>query len=504
MTTDTPYTQIGSLLRAAIAISVCLLAARLALAEVIGFGDAEALYASYAIFKQATYLDHPGLIGWIGSLIAGDRGSPSPIVAHRVTSIAATAVPWLSGVAARCAGASNRGAIVTVVAVAIVPEIAIGLFAFTPDLPLAFAWFGALAFASIAIRTPPSSAGSQWATIGAGLFAGVASASKASGVLLAVSLAATWLSKPMRTRLRTVAPYAAVFAGFVTVMPMVYREVSLGWPMLTHRLVSTQAGLGLSMRNIGALIGGQLLYLTPFVAAVIVIVAFDLFKHANDDPINRLLFNCSVPPFIALAILTALSRVAEPHWIAPAYLALALHLGRSADRLTINRKLVIAAIATSILSIAIVFSLVRYPILPKHLGKHYEARYDLVNDLYAWQSGGPFIEEEVTRVRGGRSDTPTIVGPHWIICAQVQAAIGKTVRVGCETPQGDDFQIISPRSSWEDEPVLLFVTDDRFPVDLASRFPDRTVSGVSRTSLRRGGVTVRTIRLTALTRAAKS
>ncbi len=493
-------TPIDTLAKSAVAISVLLVAARIVLSEGIGFGDAEALYASYALFGQATYLDHPGLIGWLGSLLASDRGTPDPVTTHRFTSIAATAIPWLGGLAARCAGASYKGVLVSVIAIAIVPEVAVGLFAFTPDLPLAAAWLGALGFAALALRSAPTSIRCFGATLGAGLCTGIACASKVSGILLAIALVATWLSRPARDRLRTTAPYAAVLIGFLTTLPMLHHEASLGWPMLHHRLLHTQAGFGPSLRNLGALIGGQLLYLTPFVAFAIVLIAIDLTRRVQDDLVDRLLFNATLPPFAALAMLTILSRVAEPHWVAPAYLGLALHLARTTDRSPVSRKLAIASVATSLLAIALVFVVVRFPVLPKLFRESYEPKYDLVNDLYAWRTGAPLVEQALRQVRDAGVEEVTIVGPHWIVCAQVQAALGRTARVGCETPEGDDFQRILPRSAWERDTVLLYVTDDRFPVDLPARFPDRTVTGVSRSSVRRGGTEVRTIRVIQLGR----
>jgi len=496
--------ELDNLAKSAVAVSVLLIAARIVLSEGIGFGDAEALYASYALFGQATYLDHPGLIGWLGSLLAGERGTPDPVTVHRFTSIAATAIPWLGGLAARGAGASYKGVLVAVIAIAIVPEVAVGLFAFTPDLPLAAAWLGALGFAALALRSPPTSIRCFGATLGTGLCTGIACASKVSGVLLAVALVATWVSRPARDRLRTTAPYAAAFICFVTTLPMLHHEASLGWPMLHHRLLHTQAGFGPSLRNLGALIGGQVLYLTPFVAFAIVLIAIDLTRRTRDDPVDRLLFHTTLPPFAALAMLTILSRVAEPHWVAPAYLGLALHLARSIDRPLLSRKLAIASVATSLVAIALVFVVARFPVLPKLLGESYEPRYDLVNDLYAWRSGTPLVEQALQQVRDAEIDTVTVVGPHWVVCAQVQAALGRTARVGCETPEGDDFQRILPRSAWERDAVLLYVTDDRFPVDLPARFPDRTVTGVSRASVRRGGVVVRTIRVIQLGRMGSS
>jgi hypothetical protein len=382
----------------------------------------------------------------------------------------------------------------------IVPEFAVGLFAFTPDLPLAAAWLGALGLAAVALQSPPTSTKCFAATLGAGLCTGLACASKVSGILLAIALIATWASRPARSRMKTLAPYAAILAGTLVNLPMLVREASLGWPMLQHRLIHTQIGFGPSLRNLGALLGGQLLYLTPVVAIVVVLLAIDLAKKDHQDPVDRLLFNTTIPPFAVLAVLTLLSRVAEPHWVAPAYLGLALHLARRTGTSLLSRKLAIAAVTTSLIAIASIFAFVRFPILQRVLGDSYEPKYDLVNDLYAWDSGAKLVDQSLQQIQDMGIDDVTVVGPHWIVCAQVQAALGRNVQVGCETPEGDDFQQIHPRSAWEHDSVLLYVTDDRFDVDLAERFPNRAVQGVNRVGVRRGGVLVRTIRVVQLGR----
>jgi hypothetical protein len=502
-TTDSTRSSINMATKLALGVSVGLLALRMSLADMIGFGDAEALYAVYARYRQATYLEHPGLIGWVGSWVSGDGSIPSPNAAHRFTAAAAMAVPWIAGLAARASGATWRGAMWTIVALLVVPEFAVGLYAFTPDVPLGLLWATALTLAIVALKNEASSPRALGATVGAGLVTGLACTSKLSGVLLGIALLATWLSGPLRKRWKTLAPWAAVVCFGMVVAPMVLREWRLGNPMLHHRLLATQAGFGPTMRNLGALLGGQVLYVTPFALFAAVLVARDLVKRHRDDDVGRLLILATFIPLVALSVLMLLSKVAEPHWLAPAYVALAVHLGRrvDCDSPIISRRLMIASLVSSIAAIALVFVTVRFPLLPKVLGKHYQARYDLTNDLFAWKDGNRLVREAVDDVRESGISSIAVVGPHWVVCAQVKAGLGSSARVGCETDVGDDFDTFYPRAEWRKAKVLLYVTDDRYDVDPRNRFPDLAVQSVSRVGVRRGGVLIRTIRVTRLGRA---
>ncbi len=67
----------GTRLRQALWLSLALLGLRLHASYGLGYGDAEALYASYAMHPQPAYLDHPGLIGYLLRLLGGGT-APSP------------------------------------------------------------------------------------------------------------------------------------------------------------------------------------------------------------------------------------------------------------------------------------------------------------------------------------------------------------------------------------------------------------------------------------------
>jgi hypothetical protein len=489
------WDPLGAVLRGATA---GLLALRLLAAGRIGFGDSEALYAAYALHPQPAYLDHPGLVGLVARLI-GSGTAPSPERAHLVTAVLASLVPWLMAAACRACGASVRAATVAALVFAVVPQIAVGLYALTPDLLLALSWIGAIACAAKALRSPP---GSPTATLGltaAGLLAGTATAAKVSGVLLAVALVVAYLARPARAHARTLAPWAGLAAGAVIVTPIAHFEWRAGWPLLVHRLVDTQGGSGASWRNLGVLLGGQLLYLSPVVVVVLVLGAGRAWAARNDeDPAGPLLWSAFAIPFAVLVALCLWSRAAEPHWPAPAYLALVPALARPGRPLP--RGLVVAAGSVAAAMTLAVYAWVLVPSLGRLLPSEIEARDDIANELYGWPKVVSEVERQVASewTPGSERGDVVVVGPHWVICGQLDAALRGETPVGCDTPIRDDFDGWWPRARWRNADTIVWVTDGRFgpPPDL----PEYAMARTTHVRIVRDGRTVRLFTVATLAR----
>jgi hypothetical protein len=481
--------------------SVGLLAVRIYAASPashIGFADSEALYACYALHPQPAYLDHPGLIGIVARAIG--RGAPlTPEAAHQVTAVLATVLPWFVALAARVAGAGWRGSLVAGLAFAAAPEVSFGLFALTPDLPLAFAWVGALGLAAAGLRAPPSSGRAAGAFLFAGTLAGVACVAKVSGVLLAVSLAVVYLSAPARAHARTMWPWAGLVAGALIVSPVVLYEARTGFPLLRHRLVDTQSGAGLSLRNLGAVLGGQLVYVSPLLLVAAVLVARDLRRcREDDDAVTRLLYVASALPFVFLLALCLWSRVAEPHWLAPAFLALPLFAAR-ARALSVSRPLAVSAIATGLGLTALAHAWILVPASVRLLPASADPALDIASELVGWPTTIDVVREIVDQTKlENPADAPVVVGPFYTVCAQLHAGLEREVPVGCDDELRDDFDDWLPRASWQNAETLVYVTDNRFPVDLDARFPHRFTARSWTIPITRGGRTVRTFRIAML------
>ncbi len=489
-------------------VSVLLFALRLGAAYVVGFGDSEALYATWALHPQAAYLDHPGLISLVARALGGGT-VPAPWPTHVATSVFATLIPWLMFAAARVAGAGRGGAALAALVIAVVPETAVGLFALTPDLLLAPAWIGTLALVCLGMREPAHSNRSAAAFLAAGLLSGIACTAKVSGLLLLAALGATYVSLALtasskleeapewlraRASVRTLWPWAGMAAGALALAPVVFFEANSGWPMLQHRFIDTQAGAGIALRNIATLFGGQLLYLSPLFALFAVWTARDLYRRRHHDPISRFLFLSFAIPVVPLLGLCLWSPVAEPHWMAPSLLALPLHASRRLGAAAVtSRRGIVAALSLATALTLFTHAWVLIPSSARLLPATMDPKFNISNELYGWPAATQAIKEQLASL--GTPFDPEgheviVVGPHWTVCAQLHAAL-PGVRVGCASPMKDDFDGWVARSQWRHASQVLFVTDNRFPTDGASELPELVRTAQSRVRLLRGGRTAR-------------
>jgi hypothetical protein len=247
--------------------------------------------------------------------------------------VLATLVPWVAALAARACGASWTASASAAIALVLAPEISVGLFGLTPDLLLALLWYGAVALSAWGLASEPGSFRALALALASGFVAGLATDAKVSGLLLVLGLAFGWSSPAAARHRKTIAPWSGLAVALVVLSPIVADEISRGFPMLRHRLVDTQKEVGLSARNLLALVGGQLVYVTPPLVWAALKLGRDLYRRRADDAISSMLWGL-VLAASPLVVLSSLSKVAEPHWIAPLFLPLPLHLARAMERLT--------------------------------------------------------------------------------------------------------------------------------------------------------------------------
>ncbi|MBP9111355.1 MAG: glycosyltransferase family 39 protein, partial [Polyangiaceae bacterium] len=308
-----------------VAWTLSLLAVHLYASKSLGFGDSEALYATYSLHPQATYVDHPGAVGFVFAAVGR---SPSRV--HLLTSFLFLLDVFLFYRVSLALGAREKRALAGTFLFATVPALSIGLFALTPDALLCPLW---LLLTAAFARAQRHGKGLRWIFV-----TSFASFVKVTFIPLALAMAtAAYVSGRSSVALRTEeSPHlvsqrrilpALLFATFSPVALLVALDQSaMGAGMFHHRLFEHDANAVAWWAGIPKTLLGQLLYLGPAAAvlgALCLVPVWRSFRAAQEPKPLRLLF---VIPFAILLTTSLLTPHSEPHWLTPAWISLLLWL----------------------------------------------------------------------------------------------------------------------------------------------------------------------------------
>jgi hypothetical protein len=256
---------------------------------------------------------------------------------------------------------------------------------------------------------------------------------------------------------------------------------------------------------LGKVLGGQIGYVSPLVLVLAILYGRDLVRTRNEDAVSRLLFLAFVIPVVPLLLFSLWSPRAEPHWLAPPLLSVAVHaarrglVARGGTAIASGRLVWAAAITAGALT-ALVHAWVLVPESARLVPKDADPRANIAAELYGWNNVVDAVRSQLTAEGDAKGDL-VVVGPHWTVCAQLQAGLERETKVGCLTEIPDDFDRWNPRADWKKARKVLFVSDSRFSAKPETLFPNRAVESRSSVSIFRGGVRIRTFTLTLLSRA---
>ncbi len=463
--------------------SIILLGLRLDLSRVVSLGDSEALYLAFGLHPQATYLHHPGLIGWIAQLLGAGA---TPRAVHTLTAVGATLLPWAGVLAARACGSTFNAALRTYFALAFIPELSVGSFAFAPNLPFCFSWLAALGCAGLALRLPAGHIGTLLAWSSAGAAVAASCLSMTSGWLLFVSVLVACLVRPDRTRLLTLGPWTALGLFAILLSPVVASWFAFG---INVRFDWTPVW-GESLLTLARPIAS----ITPPFLVAAVLVARTLSRRGGLGPVDRLLASSLLVPLIpqVLLALFAGDSLGDLGWLAPAYLTLALQAARIAP---LPRHLSRSCVGLGAALVVASWAWLRtdMPLLVGQALGGYEPLHDASNDFYAWGPGRVLLEDAVEASQQRTGQLPVVVGPHWALCAQAEVALHGRVPVACDSAELDDYDRWAGAAAWSRASTLVFVTDSRFHADPPETFYGWTLVSVHEAPLERFGQEVRHI-----------
>ncbi len=436
--------------------------------SLLGLGDAEALYYCYSRHLALSYLDHPPLIGWLIALSTAAFGTG--VVPVRLVPLVMTglAVFFTHRLTRDAFGGRAAGWAALLLLAA--PVFSVGMVAAAPDAPLVALW--TLFTWQLHRQLTDQRTGAWPETLRPlllGLILGLAFLAKYTGACLVVTVLLVAADRRHRRWLRRPMFYASAALAALVASPVFIWNFENGWAGLSHRLVWTQSGAGFSLLNLGKLLGGQLLYLGPFVALIFALAVGDAIKRrrSRDDTAIHLLLAASLPALALTFLLSAWSDVAEPHWPAAGYLplfplaaAFVARAGRGVRRLA---RLTVAFGALAFIAVNVI---VLTPLLPAITPEDgYDPRVDLGNELRGW----PEVAETL---RVLNPEGAPIIAAFYTQCGQLAFALSRPgdPPVRCISPRIDDFDL------WDGpfrltEAGAFFVSDNRFDHDLEQLLP---------------------------------
>lgn len=423
-----------------------------------GLGDTEAYYTAWSMDLAWGYHDHPGAIAW---LLALTRTLDAGVIGTRL----APALCWTVTLAAMtCAWrrtSGPRAAVWAALLFASAPLYGTGGLLAAPDAPLAAAWACALAASAFA-RTRL-----RWALVGGA--GALMLTSKLLGGALVAALVFDALTHRAATP-RTAHAYAprpalawdcaAIVAATASLglIPTLIFEASHDWTGLTYHVLERHTGTTpFAPRHLAAFIGGQLAGLAPILAVALPWGAWRLRHHP--EPLQRRAVRVACVTWLPLALITASTREAEPHWPVLAWLPL---LGPLAAHLTRTRsglRLKTAAVVSGMCLQALVWLHLLTPLGVRLWPEPYVPRYDIANDLRGWDLVARIARAELD---AGRIDR--VAAYHYTVCGQLTAALGALPPVACLSRRRDAFDFLLDGHSGAADPGqdLLYVRDNRY------------------------------------------
>ncbi len=481
----TGVTRERKYLLAAAGLLAAVTSLKLVLASMGGLGDSEALYAVYSLHPQGGYLDHPPFVGWLIRLTTMAAGR-SPLAVRLGSILLFPVTAMLVFDLARRLGGGPCSGLVAVALMCAIPITFVGGLAATPDAPAALFWVLA---AWLVVRHVKDGIPDRKPLVHAaimGLVLGLGMISKYTGVLMVVSFVAVVLSLRRRWALTYMLP-ALVTAAIVAIPVIVWNQEN-GWASFMHRLLWSQEGMGMSARNLGGLVGGQLLYMSPVIMVLVVTAMVRAWQRRSKDELMMVVALLSWIPALLLWCLCAISRVAEPHWPTLAYLPVLAVMGAGWDTgLVAGKRRLVWAGAVAALCTALGLCAAATPLATRW--GLVDTRTDITNELYGW-------DRVAAKVRATTPPDALVVGPHWTVCAQLEWQLAGERDVSCVTVEKDDWDFWYPVRTRDPElyPRLHYVTDERFS-KLDPFILTMEAVLLSKVEIERGGKVVRTFRI---------
>jgi 4-amino-4-deoxy-L-arabinose transferase-like glycosyltransferase len=297
--------------RAALALGGASLAFHVVYAGLIALVPEEAYYWDWSRHLDLSYYDHPPLTAWSIAASSAIFGASERAIRLPAAVYGGLFLAFLFLTGRRLF--KERAALLAVVLALLAPLSSLGQVLVTPDGPLLAGWTGALYFA---VRALDEERGG-W-LVPCGLFAGLATLGKYTGLLLAPQiLLALATDARGRRLLGTPWPYLGAATALLVFSPVLAWNAERHFVSFVFQSLDRLRAFAFQPVLLARFVGLQALVVSPLLWLALM-VAPALAARRSRDPAYRLAAIFSLP-LVALMVAIAPFHWVKANWGAPAY-----------------------------------------------------------------------------------------------------------------------------------------------------------------------------------------
>lgn len=405
------------------------LVVRLFLAMILELGNDEVYYATYARYPDWSHFDHPGMMGWLTTLLTVGEAHPSDLALRLLPLLCGT----LNGVLVFALAKqihNTRAATHALVlyTASFCGSVIAGVF-LMPDAPQSTFWLAALL---LALRHLPGAVRPTWGVWTAlGLCIAGALMSKYHSLFLLLGI---WCFVVFHARqhLAHVGFWWMNALAAAGMLPTLLWNQSNSWISFAFHTERVNPSAGLRLDFFAQEILGELGYQNPFVwflTWAAVILAVRRRSRVWRSPKVAMLLLTAVP-LLAVFIGFSLFRRTLPHWTGPAYLTLLPLAGvLAAEWGRRGQRLVNFAVGCFALVVIVGTLHIRTGLLTPQ-AEVQDAPADVTLDLYGWSQAGD-LWTAFADSSGLRPDQTVLCSPSWFPTAHIRHYLA--ARTGAQT-----------------------------------------------------------------------
>jgi 4-amino-4-deoxy-L-arabinose transferase-like glycosyltransferase len=478
--------------RAVVAIIVGSALVRIWLSAITGLGFDESYMVGNARQLMLGYVDHPPLHAWIAWLAQTLAGNDAAVVVRLPFILLFAGSTWLMfRLTARLFGAA--AGVWSVIVFNIAPVFSLAHASWVlPDGPLIFFLLAAAnAVARILFDdTPPARPVLWW--VAAGAFGGLALLSKYTAAFFFVGVLVYLVSMPSaRRQLATAGPWLGVVAALVVFSPAIVWNAEHGFAGFIFqggRIANPSPDVVRLLQEIG----GQLLYLTPWLGVPLAISLLTALRAGRADGKGWLLALLAIGPIAVFTVLALFAR-SLPHWSMPGWLFAIPLFGRDAVALAARRPVFARgymAAATAVFVILLAAFAVQATRGGLVAGAVVAANpaADPTTDLIDWRDLRVALDE-----RGLAGPDLVVASTHWLYAGKASYALGPGVPVLCLCANQQQFAFRADRTAWAGRDVVVVLPAHAGEGWSAAAAYFESLEDLEPIAITRGGVTALTL-----------